>query len=311
MAINAQELAWFVANYTAVTGKAVQRFVCPITLRDDENAELSNGHVLNAALHTASRKTVIQRKDVDGYFGRTIEPLLIDLLNLPMTTPQELLRRVRNWQLTTPQGEQVELFFSDRRAQQRFQQAGVFDGNRNLVATPFLRDPKLIPSDIQPMQVSGSTFVPDGVIEGCLLKSAYLALFQRLGYSFVFNPLSSDVRVALAKFYQDGATPAEARDYFQAFNGCWSVVTTDESIPNTLEDGAVLVHTTGENASESFQFAISCLFRINGKLISVALPSCLPPTPYSEALERYQAYLRDQTISQKTQLVPLAAVDSN
>jgi hypothetical protein len=74
MAINVGELAQINAGYTAITGKPVRHFVCPITLRDDANAELCDGHILNKGIRTARRTTIIQRKDVDGYFGKTIEP---------------------------------------------------------------------------------------------------------------------------------------------------------------------------------------------------------------------------------------------
>src|SRR5262249_26089153 len=50
MAFSAEQLAFLNADYTAVTGKLVQRFVCPITLKDEPEGELCDGHILNDSI---------------------------------------------------------------------------------------------------------------------------------------------------------------------------------------------------------------------------------------------------------------------
>src|SRR5262249_47096672 len=91
MAYNEEQLSRLNADYTAVAGKPVQRFVCPITLIDEPGAALCDGHILNASIKTAARKTVVQRLDVDNYFGTALEPELVAFLNAPVSTFQELI----------------------------------------------------------------------------------------------------------------------------------------------------------------------------------------------------------------------------
>ena len=116
MAVDNRQLAYLNTDYSAQTGIIVQEFVCPITLDDDSNAELCDGHILNQGIRKASRATVIQRKDIDNYFGHTIEPDLVKMLNIRVSTKQELIRKARNLRITAPSGEKMETFRSNTEA---------------------------------------------------------------------------------------------------------------------------------------------------------------------------------------------------
>src|SRR5690349_6123399 len=89
------------ADFRRTTGKSPKRFVCPITLKDSEGV-LCNGHILNAALVSASRATVIQRADVDNYFGHTIEPEAVKWLNWAVNSPEDLIRQAKQLTITGP-----------------------------------------------------------------------------------------------------------------------------------------------------------------------------------------------------------------
>src|SRR5690349_2210942 len=93
MAYSTEQLALLNKNYLAVTGKPAQHFVCPITLKDEPGGELCDGHILNGSISQASRKTVVEYKDVDNYFGTTIEPDLVAVLNAPVSTPKALMEK--------------------------------------------------------------------------------------------------------------------------------------------------------------------------------------------------------------------------
>jgi hypothetical protein len=56
------------ADYEAVVGNPFGHFYCPILL-EDIPGELCMGHVINKSFANSSRKRVVQRKDVDGFFG--------------------------------------------------------------------------------------------------------------------------------------------------------------------------------------------------------------------------------------------------
>src|SRR2546423_63622 len=93
MPINPAELAGLIADYSVVTGRTTQSFVCPITFRT--TGTLSHGHVLNHAIRDAARATVIQYKEVDSYFGATVEPDLITFANLPILPFREHLEKAK------------------------------------------------------------------------------------------------------------------------------------------------------------------------------------------------------------------------
>ena len=60
------------ANYAAATGKPFEHFYCPI-LFVDEAVEVMRGHIINEAFHGSSKAWVVQRKDVDGFYGGFFE----------------------------------------------------------------------------------------------------------------------------------------------------------------------------------------------------------------------------------------------
>jgi hypothetical protein len=65
MAFSEKQRQEFNADFTMCTAVAVKQFVCPITLRDDLNATLCDGHILNEGIQTAARKTVVQWQEID------------------------------------------------------------------------------------------------------------------------------------------------------------------------------------------------------------------------------------------------------
>jgi hypothetical protein len=121
MPIDAEQLGRFNKDYESVTGKKVQKFVCPIMLRDDPEAELCDGHILNRQIREASRATVVQRKDVDGHFGATIEPDFIRFVNTPVSPAEELFKQARDLTVIGPSGEKIDAFFANKKAKPNHQ----------------------------------------------------------------------------------------------------------------------------------------------------------------------------------------------
>src|SRR5262245_19510918 len=66
------EIARLRQNYQEIEGKPFEHFYCPILFRD-EKTELCEGHVINQAIHDSTRLWVVQRKDVDNFYGRVFE----------------------------------------------------------------------------------------------------------------------------------------------------------------------------------------------------------------------------------------------
>jgi hypothetical protein len=53
-------------------GNPFKCFYCPI-LQTDEETELCMGHIVNKSIPNSCRKCVVQRKDVDGFYGVVVE----------------------------------------------------------------------------------------------------------------------------------------------------------------------------------------------------------------------------------------------
>src|SRR5208337_2439289 len=60
------------ANYETVMGSPFEHFFCPI-LFSDVPAELIRGHVINEAFKGSSKAWVIQRGEVDRFYGGFFE----------------------------------------------------------------------------------------------------------------------------------------------------------------------------------------------------------------------------------------------
>ena len=59
-------------DHECVVGQPFKHFVCPILLIDEE-IELCMGHVVNQVFRSSTRTTIVQRSDVDAFFGSRFE----------------------------------------------------------------------------------------------------------------------------------------------------------------------------------------------------------------------------------------------
>jgi hypothetical protein len=298
MAINEDQLARLNADYTALTGKVVEGFVCPVTLQDDPHAELCDGHVLNEGIKKASRVTVIQRKDVDNYYGRTIEPDLVEMLNAPVSTPQELVRRARDLTITTPSGDKLQAFFGNSKARKRFQQVDLRNRDGTPFASPFLKAGELEARLYKGLEVEWTMTVTNSAVVGSFVKSSYLALFRMLGYRWVHSADGDKVRRALAAFYHNKASKEQSLDYFSEFSGSIAVVLSDafDDVEDTLEGGSLLFHYAEGDRITGLLFAVTCLFRVNDRVVTVTLPCSQREGYYFVAIRHYQAFLNNRSM---------------
>jgi hypothetical protein len=65
-------LSWYQNDYIQEEGKPFDHFFCPLMMRD-ERVELCMGHVIPECIPDSSRLRVVQRKDIDGFYGRVAE----------------------------------------------------------------------------------------------------------------------------------------------------------------------------------------------------------------------------------------------
>ena len=295
MKFDAATTARFNANYKEVTRKEPKGMICPITLRDIPFDELCDGHILNKGLQKASRATVPQPKDLDGHFGGTIEPDLVKYLNFPVLSSEEHLSKIKTLTIKLPTGERVEGFFAGDEAAVRFSRVDLKDSAGDIVASPYLRDNKIV-GDYKDIDVEWVITVNDLALVGALIKSAYLAVFRLVGYRYALDAVGNIVRRSLAGFFNDRATKDGARDYFARFQG--AVITSlkgflNES-PDTLSGGTLLFHYDDGSRHDRL-FAISTLFQINQATLIVTLPAVMDVDYSIEALAKYERLLKDRS----------------
>jgi hypothetical protein len=65
-------LPWYQNDYTKDQGTPFEHFFCPLMMRD-EPVELCMGHIIPDCIPDSSRFRVVQRKDIDGFYGRVAE----------------------------------------------------------------------------------------------------------------------------------------------------------------------------------------------------------------------------------------------
>jgi len=297
MIFDAVNTAPFRANYENLTRESPSGVICPITLTDTPFDELCGGHILNQALQEASRLTVPQRRDVDSFFGASIEADLVRYLNFPTLSSSEHLARVKRFTIKLPTGKRVEAFFAGDEAAKRFRRVDLKNAQGEIVASPYLRSDEPLVGEYKDIEVEWGITIHDLAVVGALLKSAFLTFFRLVGYRYALDPIVSIVRKSLADFFYDRATKANALRYFSRYKG--SVITSLQGLlnttPDTLSGGTLLFHYH-DGTDHNTLFAVSCLFRINERTLIVTLPAVTDVTYSIVALGLYERLLKDRSM---------------
>ena len=108
------------------------------------------------------------------------------------------------------------------------------------------------------------------------------------------NPYSEKVKML------PWADRKQSINYFAEFNGSISVLSNDtrNDIGDTLEDGLLLFHYVEGDQETGLLFAVTCLFRVNDRTLSVTLPCYQRKGYYLIAYQYYQALLKDRSVCQ-------------
>lgn len=298
MPVNKRQLDLLNRDYVSWTGKMVQNFVCPITLNDEPSAELCNGHILNEAIGKASRATVVMGKDIDNYFGHKVEAELVEFLNHPFLSKEELFRKSRDLRLTIPGIKPINVIYpSAKNVPEKFPQINLFDRDGKAFSSPFLKTESPIPMQSAKVLIEGSGRFNNFSLLIAFIKSAYLALYRMFGYGWVFSAGGSKVRLALANFYQENPPIDRSLDYFGGFENAYSLVTATMDIDgDTLSHETVMLHFSKGSSLNQGLFGITCFFKIFDRMFLVFLPSFLTFGFDFAAYKKYQSFLKDHSM---------------
>src|SRR5215213_9608272 len=83
-------LARLNADFAETVGSSFANFFCPVLYKDEET-ELCQGHIINAAFDGSSRTCTVQRRDVDNFFGSRFESDFVDIAKFKKISLTEIL----------------------------------------------------------------------------------------------------------------------------------------------------------------------------------------------------------------------------
>lgn len=205
-------------DYNNIRGQPFQHFFCPF-LFEDADVPLCQAHIINQSFPDSARNWTVGRKDIDNFYGSHFEADFAGILyhEYPsigkIFVDKDLSKQFRP--TITLDEQPVEYFFAKK--------SGVPEGftrlniefNGQVVELGL----KMPPSDVFATQESswGVAISKDMRIATIvsLIKSAYLTLFEMLGYSYALSPDGYFVGLKiLGQFFRENRNKSRA-DVFQ------------------------------------------------------------------------------------------------
>lgn len=176
-------------DYCTLTGRPFAHFFCPITRRD-EDVRLCRAHIVNSAFPNSPRRWTVQRADVDSFYGSMFESEFTLLsgrnegIAFDALMDKRLAKRLKPRILLD--GKPIRHFYP-KRAVPSDCSAVVLDSGEKQVLLGFNIAPeemREIGEDRWGIEVEKDLRLHAVV---SLLKSAYLALFELMGYRYALG----------------------------------------------------------------------------------------------------------------------------
>lgn len=282
-------------DFESTTGEPFNHFYCPILFRD-EQTDLCDGHIINKAFYESDRRTIIQRADVDRFFGAFFESEFVVIQEKGKHKPWEILvdrnlaKRLRP--KVTLDGAPIPHYLPTGAVPGQHTEVGV-----ELPGRPTARLAlKLTPSDTL-AGVEGDWQI--GVEKDLrlaalvsLLKAAHLTLFELLGYRYALSPggyfLGYDI---LGKFFLENAAKPKPEilangwaHFAQYADLVRPIDAAPEALSGTLADG-LLYLCNGSHGP----WAFVTIIRTGGLRHAVLVPAFSEP----EGAARFDSFLRN------------------
>lgn len=289
-----QRLANLRHDYETVAGAPFRHFFCPILYRD-EDVELCDAHIVNAAFTDSPKATTIQRKDVDAWFGSMFEADWVVIQErgkhrLPdVLADKKLTRKLRPqfWR----DGQRVEHYVaSSRDVSPGHAPIQIGGGEKPLQFVLKLDRSDVLSKEGSHWEVSIQRDLRLPALVS-LLKAAHLTLFHMLGYRYVYSPggrfLGYDT---LGRFYlENRGRPkrevlARAREHFNDHIGIVRPMVSAPRIEGTVSDRilALCMPRPGDI------WGMLVFIKAAGAFHAVLVPTFSNP----DAVDRYIRFLR-------------------
>jgi len=275
-------------------GTPFLHFYCPILFRDEQVA-LCRGHIVNDSFPDSARKWIVQREDVDNFYGHAFEGDFVNIQYREKSMTDTVLTDPRLSEKLHPRirigGRDVEHFVARGPVPAHFTEA-ILNAPSGQVRLGL----KIHPDDAMSSMGRGWQIAIEKDIRipalVSVLKAAYLTMFDMLGYRY---PLSAGGHVMgwdiLGKFFENNRglgkaeIAANARCHFLEFaNMVRPLLNPPGDVRGTLSDRSVFVCRCDDNTAWGM-----IVFVRTSHLVHAAL---VPVLETARAAERFFAFLR-------------------
>lgn len=293
----AEMLIFHREDYARTQGTSFEHFYCPMLLRD-EPVELCRGHIVNQSIRDSSRKTVIQRKDIDGFYGTVFEADFVMMCNARDARLREIFTDPHLNKKLKPRimaDDEPCPYYFDRGHEPTPQHSPLLleDDTGEAVRLVLKRDADAIVNafDKKWNIVLEADFRVSAVVS--LIKSAYLTLFRLLGYSYALSTSGLSIgHDILGRFFLENRgkpvaeAQAAARAFFQPFvNMVRPIDRVEGATPRgTVDDNAVRVCF----GSSGRPFGLVVCVKANHDLNAILMPSF----NHADSVATYLEFLR-------------------
>lgn len=213
-------------DFEHCTGSTFKHFYCPI-LWSDEEVDLCLGHIINGALEDCPRTTILQRKDVDGFYGSLFENKFIAAQRADGLKAHEILGD-KNLRREIPiafevDGKKVKHYKLNKHKAKNHCGVKLDVGNNHFLDVALAIDPEELESAQSVTVTAERDCSPD--YTATMLKAAHLTLFRILGYKYVFGTAGAEVARILRTFYLENCDKPrseqeqDGKSYFEQYMG--------------------------------------------------------------------------------------------
>jgi len=284
------------ADYNQLRGNPFTYFYCPILFKD-EDVPLCKGHVINLAFPNSAHNWVVQRRDIDNFYGsifesdfatiryrdnRILDDVIADKVLSKKFDPKILL-----------DDKPVGFFVARGNIPKHFTRLE-FDNDRKVIQLAI----KMHPDDFlealgRKWEIAIEKDIRISAIVS-LIKSAHLTLFNLLGYSYALSTAGYFVgRQILGEFFQrnyDKAKPEVLDNAYSFFCEFAPMVRPIQSsginLRGTITDNLMLI--CKEN--NGYPWAFIVFIKISQSLHSVMIPIFERP----DTVAKFIQFLKDE-----------------
>ena len=290
-----QKLEELRSDYEIVNGRPFSHFYCPILFRD-EDVGLCQGHIVNRAFPGSSRAWIVQREDVDNFFGSIFEGAFVDVQPAEKVAPDQVMIDAELSKKLRPAicigGRVVEHFVAVGPVPNHFAEV-VLGGPSGTVRLGL----KMHPDEASAALGNGCQILIDRDLRlpalVSVLKAAHLTLFRMLGYRYALSAGGIFLGwTVLGDFFLRNKSRgraevlANAASHFRDFaNMARPVLSAPTEVQGTVSDHFLLVCRYGDTP-----WAMIVFVRTSDQLHAALVPVLDEPS----SADRFVKFLRGE-----------------